>query len=690
MKLEGNNEVTEDIEMNENEVKTAETAEETTVKEAAETEETSETEQEEKEDRRMRYDQSGLDERIIHAVSEMGFEYMSPIQEAAIPVMMEGKDIIGQAQTGTGKTAAFGIPLLQKVDSTDKHLQAIVLCPTRELAMQAADDIRDFAKYMPGVKVLAVYGGQDISRQIRALSAGVQIVVGTPGRVMDHMRRHTLKTQDVKVLVLDEADEMLDMGFREDIETILKEMPQERQTALFSATMPKPILDITNQYQHDAKYIRMTPKEITVSAIEQAYYRIPHKDKEEVLARLLDFYQPHRALIFCNTKRMVDQLSESLKNRGYQAEGLHGDLSQNQRDTVMNLFRSGRISLLLATDVAARGIDVSNVDCVFNFDIPEDIEYYVHRIGRTGRAGKSGKSFTLVSGREMYKLRDIEKICHTKIEERQVPTAKEITKAKSTKVFAEVIDIIENGDIDSTLEFVQKKVEEGEYTAEQLAAGFMRLKMGKDIEDLKIEREAGGRGGRNGDRGGRSEGGRGRGRDFGRGRSEGGRGGRYEGKSEGGRGGRYEGKSEGGRGGRYGDKSEGGRGGRYEGKSEGSRGSRYGRPEGDRFARKDKDKNGKSVHFSEVSEKMLSGLTKKPHTRKPADSRDFGEKKTRSYGESEHKAERFYGKDERGGRSFEGKSDKKKRTGRMPQSSFSTPSDRVSIKTRGTDGKFYE
>ena len=452
MKLEGNNEVTEDIEMNENEVKAAETAEETTVKEAAETEETSETEQEEKEDRRMRYDQSGLDERIIHAVSEMGFEYMSPIQEAAIPVMMEGKDIIGQAQTGTGKTAAFGIPLLQKVDSTDKHLQAIVLCPTRELAMQAADDIRDFAKYMPGVKVLAVYGGQDISRQIRALSAGVQIVVGTPGRVMDHMRRHTLKTQDVKVLVLDEADEMLDMGFREDIETILKEMPQERQTALFSATMPKPILDITNQYQHDAKYIRMTPKEITVSAIEQAYYRIPHKDKEEVLARLLDFYQPHRALIFCNTKRMVDQLSESLKNRGYQAEGLHGDLSQNQRDTVMNLFRSGRISLLLATDVAARGIDVSNVDCVFNFDIPEDIEYYVHRIGRTGRAGKSGKSFTLVSGREMYKLRDIEKICHTKIEERQVPTAKEITKAKSTKVFAEVIDIIENGDIDSTLE----------------------------------------------------------------------------------------------------------------------------------------------------------------------------------------------------------------------------------------------
>ena len=617
---------------------------------------------------------------------------MSPIQEAAIPVMMEGKDIIGQAQTGTGKTAAFGIPLLQKVDPADKHLQAIVLCPTRELAMQAADDIHDFAKYMPGVKVLAVYGGQDISRQIRALSAGVQIVVGTPGRVMDHMRRHTLKPQTVKFLVLDEADEMLDMGFREDIETILKEMPEERQTALFSATMPKPILDITNQYQHDAKYIRMTPNEITVSSIEQAYYRIAHKDKEEVLARLLDFYQPKRALIFCNTKRMVDQLSDTLKSRGYQAEGLHGDLSQNQRDTVMNLFRGGRISLLLATDVAARGIDVSNVDCVFNFDIPEDIEYYVHRIGRTGRAGKSGKSFTLVSAREMYKLRDIERICHTKIEERQVPTAKEITKAKSHKVFAEVIDIIENGDIDSTVEFVQKKVEEGEYTAEQLAAGFMRLKMGKDIDDLKIERETAGNGGRYSDRGGRGEGNRGRNRDFGRGaRSEGGRG-----RSEGGRS-----RSESGRG-KFENKSESGRG-KFEGKSESSRSSRYGehngrsderrvnRPEGERFTRKDrdKDKNGKSVHFSEVSEKMLGGITKK-YTRKPGEAKPFAEKKPRSYGDSEHKSERSYGKEEHAGRSFDGKIDKKKKRDRMPQSGFSAPSDRVTIKTRGTDGKFYE
>ncbi len=439
-----------------------------------------------KEDPKIRYEDSGLDERIIRAVTEMGFEFMSPIQEAAIPVMMEGKDIIGQAQTGTGKTAAFGIPLLEKVDPDNKHLQAVVLCPTRELAMQAADDIRDFAKYMSGIKVLAVYGGQDISRQIRALSNGVQIVVGTPGRVMDHMRRHTMKLGSVKVLVLDEADEMLDMGFREDIETILQGMPDERQTALFSATMPKPILDITKKYQKDAEFIKMTPREITVAAIEQAYYRVPQKMKEEVLTRLMDYYNPARSLIFCNTKRMVDQLSESLKGKGYLCDGLHGDLSQNQRDTVMNLFRSGRINILIATDVAARGIDVSGVEAVFNFDIPEDIEYYVHRIGRTGRAGKSGKSFTLVGGREMYKLREIEKICHTRIEERRVPNAKEITRAKSQKVFAEVIDIIENDDISSVLEYVNQKIDEGEYTAEQLAAGFMKLKMGSDIQDLVL------------------------------------------------------------------------------------------------------------------------------------------------------------------------------------------------------------
>ncbi len=322
------------------------------------------------------YRNSAIDGRIIRAVEEMGFETMTPIQEQAIPVMLEGRDLIGQAQTGTGKTAAFGIPIIQKIDPEERGLQAIILCPTRELAIQAAEEIRRFAKYMHEVKVLPVYGGQDISRQIRALSKGVQVVVGTPGRVMDHMRRHTLKTNKVRMVVLDEADEMLNMGFREDIETILKDMPEERQTALFSATMPRPILEITKEYQkEDAEYIRVTPKEVTIPLIKQAYYQVQRKDKEEVLTRLIDYYHPKRSLIFCNTKRMVDELSEHLKERGYQAEGLHGDLSQGQRDTVMNLFRGGRMDILIATDVAARGIDVDDVEAVFNYDVPDDIEY---------------------------------------------------------------------------------------------------------------------------------------------------------------------------------------------------------------------------------------------------------------------------------------------------------------------------
>lgn len=435
------------------------------------------------------YRNSAIDGRIIRAVEEMGFETMTPIQEQAIPVMLEGRDLIGQAQTGTGKTAAFGIPIIQKIDPEERGLQAIILCPTRELAIQAAEEIRRFAKYMHEVKVLPVYGGQDISRQIRALSKGVQIVVGTPGRVMDHMRRHTLKTNKVRMIVLDEADEMLNMGFREDIETILKDMPEERQTALFSATMPRPILEITKEYQkEDAEYIRVTPKEVTIPLIKQAYYQVQRKDKEEVLTRLIDYYHPKRSLIFCNTKRMVDELSEHLKDRGYQAEGLHGDLSQGQRDTVMNLFRGGRMDILIATDVAARGIDVDDVEAVFNYDVPDDIEYYVHRIGRTGRAGKAGRSFTLVVGREMYKIRDIERVCHTKIRERNIPSAADITSVKAEKVLEEVIDTIQNKNLDTAMDFLREKLVDSEYTALELAAAFMRMKMGDDIKDIKVEK----------------------------------------------------------------------------------------------------------------------------------------------------------------------------------------------------------
>ena len=460
---------------------------------------------EEKEPKQMRYEDAGIDARILRAVRELGFEHMTPIQEQAIPLFMTGRDIIGQAQTGTGKTAAFGIPILQKIDPENRSLQAVILCPTRELAMQAAEELRKFSKYMNGIKVLPVYGGQDIVRQIKNLKGGVQIVVGTPGRVMDHMRRHTLKMEHVHTVVLDEADEMLNMGFREDIETILKEMPTERQTGLFSATMPKPILDITKTYQKDAVYIKMTPKEVTIPLIKQAYYQVRRQDKEEVLCRLIDYYDPKRALIFCNTKRMVDELTEHLKARGYEVEGLHGDLTQGQRDTVMNLFRGGRTNILIATDVAARGIDVNDVEAVYNYDVPEDIEYYVHRIGRTGRAGKTGRSFTLVVGREAYKIRDIERIWHTRIKERKVPGAADITARKAEKILKGAMAVIEKEDISRATEYILDAVALGQYSAIQIAAAFMKMQLGEEIADIKEEKFFFERKGRTSGRGGKGQ-----------------------------------------------------------------------------------------------------------------------------------------------------------------------------------------
>ena len=341
-----------------------------------------------------------LDNRIVRAIREMGFEKLSPIQEQAIPYLLQGEDIIGQAQTGTGKTAAFGIPAIQHINPDVKKLQTIILCPTRELAIQAAEELRKIAKYMHGIKVLPVYGGQDISRQIKALKGGVQIIIGTPGRLMDHLRRKTIRPDHVKTIVLDEADEMLNMGFREDIETVLEYLPQEHQTVLFSATMPKPILEITRKYQHDAINIKIVKKELTVANIDQYYYDVKRKDKIDVLTRLLDYYNPKLSLVFCNTKKMVDELAYELCGRGYSAEGLHGDMKQVQRDRVMKNFRNGKTDILIATDVAARGIDVDDVEAVFNYDLPQDDEYYVHRIGRTGRAGRCGKAFSF--GRDSF------------------------------------------------------------------------------------------------------------------------------------------------------------------------------------------------------------------------------------------------------------------------------------------------
>ena len=310
----------------------------------------------------VRFDELELQPQILRGIKAMGFEEATPIQSQAIPVVMSGSDVIGQAQTGTGKTAAFGIPILQTVDPSNKKTQVIILSPTRELAIQVADEIRALAKYMHGVKVLPVYGGQEISKQIRSLKGGAQIIIGTPGRVMDHLRRRTIRCDHVNKIVLDEADEMLNMGFREDIETILEYIPEPHQTILFSATMPKPILEITKKYQKDAVTIKVVKKELTVPSIDQFYYDVKRKEKIDVLSRLLDYYDPKLSLVFCNTKRKVDELTNELQGRGYFAEGLHGDMKQSQRDRVMNNFRKGKTDILVATDVAARGIDVDDVD----------------------------------------------------------------------------------------------------------------------------------------------------------------------------------------------------------------------------------------------------------------------------------------------------------------------------------------
>lgn len=435
----------------------------------------------------IKFEDLELDSRILRAVTDMGFEAASPIQAQSIPLELNGLDIIGQAQTGTGKTAAFGIPLLQKVDPKNKKPQAIILCPTRELAIQVSDEIRRLAKYMHGIKALPIYGGQEISRQIRSLKDGVQVIIGTPGRVMDHMRRKTVKLDQIHTVVLDEADEMLNMGFLEDMETILSELPEERQTVMFSATMPQAIADIARRFQKEPELVRVVKKELTVPKVTQYYYEVKPKNKVEVMCRLLDMYDPKLSVVFCNTKRQVDELVQELTGRGYFADGIHGDLKQEQRDRVMKNFRTGKIDILVATDVAARGIDVDDVEAVFNYDIPQDDEYYVHRIGRTGRAGREGRAFSLVVGREVYKLREIQRYCKTKIMPQPIPSLNDITEIKAEKVLESVPEIIRDSNLDKLIRIVEKRVLEEDYTTLDLAAALLRMAMGEESEELLEE-----------------------------------------------------------------------------------------------------------------------------------------------------------------------------------------------------------
>lgn len=397
-----------------------------------------------------RFDEFSLGVELLKGIRDVGFEEPSPIQEKCIPAVLRGEDVIGQAQTGTGKTAAFGIPILESVDTEKREVQALILAPTRELAIQVSEELRRIGRYKR-VLTLPIYGGQSMGRQIKALQQGVQVVIGTPGRLLDHLRRGTLKLDDVQTVVLDEADEMLDMGFIDDIEQVLSFLKTQRQLLLFSATMPSAIRQLASKYMRKPRYITMNRGEVYVPRIEQIYYRVLENSKLNALCRFLDSEEIDLSIIFCRTKKGVDDLTESLLARGYFAGGLHGDLQQDQRDRVMNSFRNGDVELLVATDVAARGIDVGSVSHVINYDIPQDVESYVHRIGRTGRAGRKGVALTLVTPREMKQLRLIEKETGARLRPKDIPTLEEIAERQQESWKNQIEEIIQSGSSDLAL-----------------------------------------------------------------------------------------------------------------------------------------------------------------------------------------------------------------------------------------------
>ncbi|OGP93842.1 MAG: hypothetical protein A2Z19_00730 [Deltaproteobacteria bacterium RBG_16_54_18] len=371
-----------------------------------------------------RFDDLALSTELQRAVADMGFKDLTPIQSRSIPLILAGKDIIGQAQTGTGKTLAFGIPILEQLAQQGRNLEAIVLCPTRELAVQVAEELKRLAKYRRDVHIVPVYGGQPIQKQLNSLKRGARIVVGTPGRIMDHMSRGTLRFDAISMVVLDEADKMLDMGFVDDMKTILWAMPEDRQTLLFSATMHGAIMDLTRKFQKDAHVVNVAGRQLTVPQVEQTYFEVKSWMKLDMLCWLTDRYNSASSLVFCNTKRGVDKIVKALQSRGYDTDGLHGDMKQSRRDRAMLKFRQGQSRILVATDVAARGLDVDGVEAVINYDLPQDEQYYVHRIGRTARMGKSGRAVSLVLSWEMEKLREIQTYAKTQIIRQATPFLK--------------------------------------------------------------------------------------------------------------------------------------------------------------------------------------------------------------------------------------------------------------------------
>ena len=432
----------------------------------------------------MQFNELNLSQEILRSVEQLGFEEMTDIQAQSIPLLLQGKDVVGRSNTGTGKTAAFGIPAVESITESERRFTAVlILCPTRELAMQACEELRKFAKFKQSVKVTAVYGGASMEKQIKELKRGANIVIGTPGRVMDHIRRHTLKLENLRTVILDEADEMLNMGFREDIESILSEVPETRQTVLFSATMPPEILAITEKYQHDPVHIKIKSSQKTVELIQQFYFQVAMGRKTDALKLLLAAYSPDSAMVFCNTKKMVDELTEELVKSGFRAAGIHGDLKQIQRTQVMNSFKSRTTAILVATDVAARGIDVSGIDMVFNYDLPQDNEYYIHRIGRTGRAGLEGKAYTLITGkRQMYDLKNIARYTKAEINELPLPNKADIAKLKTDSLIREIASMEERPD-HSAYEIIDRLASNG-IDSREIAARLISSKLSAELAGL--------------------------------------------------------------------------------------------------------------------------------------------------------------------------------------------------------------
>src|ERR1700761_7687435 len=433
------------------------------------------------------FSELGLSAEILKAIDKLGFEQASPIQADSIPALMQGTDVVGQSQTGSGKTAAFAIPAIEKTDPAQRAVQVLILCPTRELAVQVSEEVHKLALFKRGINALPIYGGQSYERQFYGLKQGAQIVIGTPGRVMDHMRRGTLRLETIKMVILDEVDVMLNMGFRDDIELILQSTPKERQTVFFSATIPKPIQQLIEKYSRNPKQVRIEQKALTVPTVEQVYYEVDRRYKIELLTRLIDIHDLKLGIIFCNTKRMVDDLVDHLNAQGYSADRLHGDMSQQMRDRVMNKFRKSGLEFLVATDVAARGIDVNDVEVVFNYDLPYDVEDYLHRIGRTGRAGRSGRAISFAAGRELFQIYHIERFTKVKMHRGRAPTEQQVEEARANVFLDKLRAILQGGEFKRQDHLIERLLEEG-FSSTDIASALLHQLQGGDASPAKPAR----------------------------------------------------------------------------------------------------------------------------------------------------------------------------------------------------------